>query len=50
MDFTPATRLGPYEGVAPIGAGGMGEVVRAREPRLNRQVPLKILAGHSRPD
>ena len=37
------TRLGPYEIVAPIGAGGMGEVYRARDTRLNRQVAVKIL-------
>jgi serine/threonine-protein kinase len=37
------TRLGPYEIVAPIGAGGMGEVYRARDTKLNRDVALKIL-------
>jgi serine/threonine protein kinase len=36
-------RLGPYEIVAPIGAGGMGEVYRARETKLSRDVALKIL-------
>src|SRR5206468_8967457 len=36
-------RLGPYEIVAPIGAGGMGEVYRARDTRLHREVALKIL-------
>nr|MCU0224668.1 serine/threonine protein kinase [Acidobacteriota bacterium] len=39
----PGTRLGPYEIVAPIGAGGMGEVWRARDARLQREVALKIL-------
>ena len=37
------TRLGPYEIVAPIGAGGMGEVYRARDPRLKRDVAIKVL-------
>ncbi|MGH9237012.1 MAG: protein kinase domain-containing protein [Vicinamibacterales bacterium] len=43
MSLTPGTRLGPYEVVAPIGAGGMGEVYRARDTRLHRDVALKIL-------
>jgi eukaryotic-like serine/threonine-protein kinase len=38
-----ATRLGPYEIVAPIGAGGMGEVYRARDTRLDRIVTIKVL-------
>src|SRR5438477_11630081 len=37
------TRLGPYEIVSPIGAGGMGEVYRARDTRLNREVAIKVL-------
>src|SRR5205085_10218186 len=41
--MTPGTRLGPYEIVAPIGAGGMGEVYRARYTRLDCQVAVKIL-------
>jgi eukaryotic-like serine/threonine-protein kinase len=36
-------RLGPYEVVAPIGAGGMGEVYRARDTRLGRDVAIKVL-------
>ena len=46
MGPVPGTRLGPYEVIAPIGAGGMGEVFRARDTRLDRDVALKILAGH----
>jgi serine/threonine protein kinase len=41
--MTPGTRLGPYEIVAPIGAGGMGEVYKARDTRLDRAVAIKIL-------
>ena len=41
----PGTRLGPYEIVAPIGAGGMGEVYRARDTRLGRDVAIKVLPG-----
>ena len=43
MSLGPGTRLGPYEIVAAIGAGGMGEVYRARDTRLKRDVALKIL-------
>src|SRR4030095_13992211 len=43
MPLGPGTRLGPYEVVAAIGAGGMGEVYRARDTRLKRDVALKIL-------
>ena len=43
MALTPATRLGPYEIVAPLGAGGMGEVYRARDTKLNRDVAIKVL-------
>jgi serine/threonine protein kinase len=42
MPLTPATRLGLYEIIAPIGAGGMGEVYRARDPRLGRDVAVKV--------
>src|SRR5438270_3994054 len=43
MQVAPGTRLGPYEIVAPIGAGGMGEVYRGRDTRLDRTVAVKIL-------
>jgi len=43
MSLTPGTRLGPYEISAQIGAGGMGEVYRARDSKLGRDVAIKIL-------
>src|SRR5688572_22652491 len=43
MSLSPGSRLGPYEVLAPLGAGGMGEVYRARDSRLRRDVALKIL-------
>src|SRR5215470_15047958 len=46
MPLAPATRLGPYELLQPIGAGGMGEVYRARDTRLERAVAIKILPAH----
>jgi eukaryotic-like serine/threonine-protein kinase len=43
MPLTPATRLGPYEIVAALGTRGMGEVCRARDTRLGREVAIKVL-------
>jgi serine/threonine-protein kinase len=43
LSLTPGTRLGPYEIVAPIGAGGMGEVYRATDSNLKRSVAIKVL-------
>src|ERR1019366_2017718 len=42
MPLSPGDKLGPYEILAPIGAGGMGEVYRARDTRLNREVAVKV--------
>jgi len=44
LALSPGTRLGPYEIVAALGAGGMGEVFRARDTKLNRDVSIKVLA------
>ena len=52
MDLSPGTRIGPYEVISLVGVGGMGEVYRGRDPRLQRDVALKILpaAFSSDPD
>jgi eukaryotic-like serine/threonine-protein kinase len=46
LTLAAGTRLGPYEIVAPIGAGGMGEVYKARDTRLERDVAVKVLSSH----
>jgi serine/threonine protein kinase len=46
MALLSGTRLGPYEVLAPLGAGGMGEVYRAKDTRLARTVAIKVLPEH----
>jgi len=50
MPLAAGTKLGPYEILSPLGAGGMGEVYRARDPRLNREVAIKVLPDSLRRD
>jgi serine/threonine protein kinase len=46
MPLSPGTRLGPYEIIAPLAAGGMGEVYRAKDTRLDRTIAIKVLPEH----
>ena len=48
MILATGSKLGPYEIVAPLGAGGMGEVYRAKDTRLDRSVAIKILSAQLR--
>lgn len=49
MPLSPGEKLGPYEILGPIGTGGMGEVWKARDTRLNRIVAIKRLKSHDAP-
>ena len=44
MTLTPGSRLGPYEIIVPIGSGGMGEIYKARDTRLDRVVAVKVIS------
>ena len=50
MSISPGSRLGPYEILSLLGAGGMGEVYRARDPRLAREVAIKVLPAERMAD
>jgi eukaryotic-like serine/threonine-protein kinase len=50
MPLAPGSRLGPYQILSPLGMGGMGEVYRARDTRLERTVALKILPSRFNSD
>ncbi len=50
MNLSPGSRLGPYEILAPLGAGGMGEVYRARDTKLGREIAVKVLPAETSSD
>jgi eukaryotic-like serine/threonine-protein kinase len=50
MPVSSGSKLGPYEVLSLLGAGGMGEVYRVRDPRLGREVAIKMIRSDSEPD